>query len=244
MRGERATTHPALRRLYAAGPQQSDRPAVVWIPGLGAMRALLPSARRCAEHTACHLLDLPGLTALGRRAPTPPLVGPLADLVANWLTAVPGSPVVLVGHSTGAQVALRAAARNPGRVRALVLLGMTFPPHLRRTAPLLRATAETAVREPLGLLGAVLPDYLRSGPLRLTRYLDSARGEHPEDVLPRLRCPVLLAAGARDPLAPPGWLQQAARQTPDGHAVTLPGAHGFPYSAPEATAALVLRAAW
>ncbi|ELS50884.1 putative Alpha/beta hydrolase fold-containing protein [Streptomyces viridochromogenes Tue57] len=207
------------------------------------MKALLPSFRRCAEHTACHLLDLPGFAARQRATPAPPLVGPLADTVTNWLASVPDSQVVLVGHSTGAQVALRAAARNPDRVRALVLLGMTFPPHLRRAAPLLRAVTRTAVREPVGLLGALVPDYLRAGPLRLTRYLDSALRDHPEDALSRLCCPVVLAAGAHDPLAPPGWIEHAARQAPDGRSVTLPGAHGFPYSAPESTAALVLRAA-
>ncbi|MEU0216765.1 hypothetical protein ABZ281_17295 [Streptomyces sp. NPDC006265] len=52
---------------------------MVWIPGLGAMGALLPSARWCAEHTACHLLDVPGFAAPAERAPTPPLVGPLAE---------------------------------------------------------------------------------------------------------------------------------------------------------------------
>lgn len=242
-RNRRTSVGPALRRLSAAPPVESDRPPVVWIPGLGAVGALLPSARRCAEHTACHLLDVPGFAAPAERAPTPPLVGPLADLVANWLTGVPGSPVVLVGHSTGAQVALRAAVRNPDRVRALVLLGMTFPPRLRRAAPMLRAAAGTAVREPVRLLGAVLPDYLRAGPLRLTRYLDSARGDHPEDVLPQVGCPVLLVAGARDPLAPPAWIEEAAMHAPGSRTVTLPGAHGFPYSAPEATAAVVLRAA-
>ncbi|MDK1342802.1 alpha/beta hydrolase [Streptomyces sp. 378] len=215
---------------------------MVWIPGLGAVNALLPSFSRCAEHTTCHLLDLPGFTAPGRRACNPPMVGPLAGTVTNWLARVPDSPVVLAGHSTGAQVALRAAVRAPGLVRALVLLGMTFPPHLRHTAPLLRAATRTAVREPAGLLGAVVPDYLRAGPLRLTRYLASALGDRPEQALPELSCPVLLAAGAHDPLAPPDWITHAARQTPSGRAVILPGAHGFPYSDPEPTAALVLGA--
>ncbi|MFJ8150239.1 alpha/beta fold hydrolase [Streptomyces sp. NPDC096048] len=215
---------------------------MVWIPGLGAVNALLPTFGRCAEHTTCHLLDLPGFTTPGSRARVPPLVGTLAETVANWLTHVPDGPVVLAGHSTGAQVALRAAARAPGRVSALVLLGLTFPSHLRHTGPLLRAATRTAVREPAGLLGAVVPDYFRAGPLRLIRYLKSALGDRPEETLPGLGCPVLLAAGAHDPLAPPDWIEHAARQTPSGRAVTLPGAHGFPYSHPESTAALVLGA--
>lgn len=78
----------------------------------------------------------------------------------------------------------------------------------------------------------VLPDYLRAGPLRPARYLDSARSDHPEDTLPHAGCPVLLAAGAQDPLAPPGWIEQAKRQASDGRAVTLPGAHGFPATSP------------
>jgi pimeloyl-ACP methyl ester carboxylesterase len=48
-----------------------------------------------------------------------------ADLVEPVLAAA-GSPLVLVGHSYGAAVALRVAMANPGRVRAMALYEPTL----------------------------------------------------------------------------------------------------------------------
>ncbi|MEU1553165.1 hypothetical protein ABZ517_10630 [Streptomyces scabiei] len=47
---------------------------------------------------------------------------------------------------------------------------------------------------------------------------------------------------ARQSARAPGWIEEAARQAPDGRSVTVPGTHGFPCIAPESTTALVLRA--
>lgn len=234
-------TRPVHR--WSAAPRQSERPPIVWIPGLGAVRTLLPSFTRCADRATCHLLDLPGVATLAGQLSPRPRLGPLANTVADWLGSVPDGPVVLVGHSTGAQVALRAANQNPSRVRALVLLGMTFPPCLRQARSMPRAVVRTALREPVGMLYAVSQDYLRVGPRRLLPFLRSAWDDRPEDTLARTDCPVLLVAGQWDRLAPPGWIRWAAGRAPRGSAVTVPGSHGFPYNEPEPTAALVLGAA-
>jgi pimeloyl-ACP methyl ester carboxylesterase len=86
-------------------------------------------------------LDLPGHGV----APEPP--GPwssaeYADWVAPALDDLDGGPVVLVGHSFGARVAVRLADGNgpaPGRVGALVLVGAPLAPPpgaVARRAPL------------------------------------------------------------------------------------------------------------
>ncbi|HEX8626895.1 MAG TPA: alpha/beta hydrolase, partial [Catenuloplanes sp.] len=152
-------------------------------------------------------------------------------------------PVVLAGHSTGAQAALRAALAAPDSVAALLLAGPTFAPQTRRTAHLVRAWARTTRREPSSGAAAVAGEYRRAGVRALTRYVRSGLRDRPEDILARVGCPVLLATGQHDHFAPPGWVRRLATIASDGRAVTVAGAHAFPYSHPDRFADLVAEAA-
>ncbi|MFI8194276.1 alpha/beta fold hydrolase [Streptomyces sp. NPDC085946] len=214
--------------------------AVVMLPGLGAPGYLLRTLERCARSGPVRLLDVPGFGDPSGQA-CPETLGPLADTVARWLATVPRAPVVLAGHSTGAQVALRAAVRVPERVRALVLLAPTFPPRLRRMPPLLAAFARTAVHESPGVVPAVLPSYLKAGPRRLLNCIRSAQADTPEEVVAEVACPVTVVAGERDALCPPDWIDHLALRAGSGRAVLVPGAHSFPHPYPSVTADLLAR---
>ncbi|MEV3973077.1 alpha/beta hydrolase [Streptomyces sp. NPDC050698] len=229
--------------VRSAGTRRLEQPGtpVVMVPGLGAPGYLLRTLEQCARSGPVRLLDVPGFGAPGGPA-CPETVGSLADTVARWLAVVPRTPVVLTGHSTGAQVALHAAVRAPERVRALVLLSPTFPPHLRRMRPLLGALARTVVHEPPGVVPTVLPTYLKAGPRRLLNCVRSAQADAPEDVMPALNCPITVAAGEKDALCPPEWIHHLARRAASGHALLVPGAHAFPHPHPAATADLLTRA--
>jgi esterase len=73
-----------------------------------------------ADRYRCIAIDLPGM---GTRADD---AGPydLARLTGAVLDAIDGvtAPVIIVGHSMGAQVAERAAVARPDAVAAIVLL--------------------------------------------------------------------------------------------------------------------------
>lgn len=214
---------------------------VVLVPGLGAPGYLLRTLERCARSGPARVLDVPGFG--DRSGPAcPERVEAIAATVARWLTVVPGTPVVLAGHSTGAQVALHATARVPERVRALLLLAPTFPPRLRRMRPLVGAFARTAVHEVPGVVPTVLPSYLKAGPRRLLRYIRSAQADAPEDVLSSVTCPVTVVAGAHDALCPPEWAACLTHRAGRGRSVLVPGAHAFPHRYPAVTAALVAEA--
>ncbi|GHD23731.1 hypothetical protein GCM10010335_06580 [Streptomyces galbus] len=224
----------AVRSMGTADLRTGSVP-VVLVPGLGAPGYLLRTLERCARSGPARLLDVPGY-----RDPAGPVcgetLGALADTVARWLADVPGGPVVLAGHSTGAQVALHAAARSPGRVRALVLMAPTFPPPLRRTAPLSVAAFRTAVQESPGVVPAVLPSYLAAGPRRLLTCARSAQADAPEAVLPHVTCPVTVLGAEDDALSPPGWVRHLAGRAARGRAVVVRGAHAFPHRHPDVTA--------
>ncbi|MFG1946381.1 alpha/beta fold hydrolase [Nonomuraea sp. NPDC048826] len=215
---------------------------VVLLPGLGAVGYMKDTLAGCASWARSFLLDVPGF---GHRPPRPcPAEVPAAaDLVGEWLETVPDGPVVLAGHSSGAQIALRAAAAHPARVRALVLLGLTFPPRqrtLRRAAlPFLR----TVVRESPSVLPATVPYFLRGGPAAVLRCIRTAQADTPEYLIGKIACPVLVVRGTRDGMCPRAWADGLAITAPLGRSVTVPGAHTFPFQNGGLTAALIAEAA-
>jgi pimeloyl-ACP methyl ester carboxylesterase len=220
---------------------------VVIVPGLGALGYLLPTVRMVAALGArCTVLDLPGFGS-GRPRPTEPTVSGIATTAAAWVAAQPSGPsLVLAGHSTGAQAALRAGVqvqdiRPPS---AVVLAGPTFAPAHRRPGQLLRAVPAAYRRDsPRELV--VVPDFRRGGRDVLV-LLRSGTADRPEEQAAAIRVPLVLAAGRHDAFAPDTWLATLARAAvlaPRVHTVRLPGSHNFPYTHPVPLAALLLAAA-
>ena len=216
-------------RSLVLGTAHAGVPELVVVPGLGAPGYLLPGLRACASWTRVHLLDVPGF-GHRRTARLPADLTTTAEVVTAWLAQVPAAPVVLMGHSTGAQVSLRAAAGE--QVVRVVAAGITFPPEARRPLPLLLRLLRTLVHERPGELPAVLPSYLR-GARRLPELLRSALADRPEDAVPRIPVPLLVLHGQHDRLCPQSWAQRLAAAAPDGRAIRLPGAHNVPWTHPE-----------
>jgi len=222
-------------RSLVCGAPAGDVPEVVLVPGLGALGYVLPLVDACSAWSRVHLLDLPGYG----HASTVRCSSRLADVaatLAQWLQLVPERPVLLLGHSTGAQVALRAAVAVPERVEALALAGPTFPPQARRWLPLVSRAARTVVHERLTEAPGAVPYYLRSRGHVLTLLRTSMR-DRPEDVVTRLTCPRLVLRGRHDHLAPEAWARSL------GPCLTLSGAHNIPFTQPVAVAAAVERLA-
>jgi pimeloyl-ACP methyl ester carboxylesterase len=140
-----------------------------------------------------------------------------------------------VGHSTGAQLALRAAVAAPGRVAGLVLIGLTFDPPVRQSWPRLVPRLRTYLHERPRELVLTVPDFARGGG-RLAQYLRSALRDRPEDRVGAVDVPVLLLRGRRDALCPVPWAQRLAAACADGELRTLPGSHNVTYTHPGAVA--------
>jgi pimeloyl-ACP methyl ester carboxylesterase len=225
-------------RSLQAGWWHGDGPDVVLVPGLGALGYLVDTLAACGEGARAHLLDVPGF---GHRAARvcPAGIGAVAEAVCGWIDEVPGGPVVLVGHSTGAQAALHVAAARPELVRSLVLLGPTFPPEQRAVKDLVRPFVRNFLHESPALVPATVPDYLRGGPGEIARFIRSAQRDEPEQVITRVRCPVLLVRGEYDAFAPLAWVERLAVAASDGRLEVVDGAHTFPFRRGVITARLV-----
>ena len=174
----------------------------------------------------CRVL-VPELPGHGGSSPLPAPVETL-DPYADRLVAVLDDPAVLVGHSLGAVVALRAAARHPDAVRGLVLAGcagigsgtrqaeraltlVALVKPGKRLSRRRRAVAGNPVlkRVVFGFAGAADPRALE--PLAAEGFLagsglytdtrtagDALVRTDPRVELERVRCPALVVHGARD----------------------------------------------
>src|SRR5918998_287185 len=108
----------------------SDLPEIVILPGLGAPSYVEPWANELGRWTRATVLDLPGWRA-GRGRASPSTVGGVARATTGWLRETDARNVVLVGHSSGAESAIRTALVVPDRLAGLVLGGPTLQPEAR-----------------------------------------------------------------------------------------------------------------
>ena len=184
---------------------------MVFLHGWGATRDSLRGVAVLFQQTHCvHLIDLPGFGD----APLPPAgwsTIDYANLVEQYLVDRVHGALTLVGHSFGARVALRLAARRALQVRALVLMAAPGLPPSPFSRVAVRRVGIRALRRLLQTASAVTgpgaldwhtrrfasKDYLAAGPLKdvLVRAVN-------EDLTPfaqAVACPALLLWGAGGP---------------------------------------------
>jgi pyochelin biosynthetic protein PchC len=160
----------------------------------------------------------------------------LADAVTSALTPHLDLPVALFGHSMGSAVAYEVALRLrrlAGVATVALLVSGRGAPHLR--------AAEPARLDDAGLLESVkrlsAPDaWAYEHPDLREVLMPSLRADHrlldahrPGPPAERLRVPVTVYGGDRDPVCPVPDLDTWAQVTEAGHeTVVLPGGHFFP----------------
>lgn len=245
---------------YSAGqPIHPDRRTIVFIHGAGHDHSVwqMP-ARHFARHGFNVLApDLPGHGRSGGDAL--PSIEMLAQWLVDWLGHLGLSRVMLIGHSMGSLVALRAASTDPDRVDQLVLAGSAVPMPVAdalleatRAAPdsahaLINqwsfAHAHQLGASPLpGLhlptLNLRLMEQTRPGILHTDMAACNAYLSGTEDA-GRIVCRTRLICGQQDlmtPLKAAIALQGALANVPSGaHIIVLPGCgHSMMTEAPEA----------
>ena len=202
-------------------------------------RRLASSARRILAP------DLPGHGS-NREAPLDS-VDRLADWLLAWLDRQALPRVVLVGHSLGSLVALEAAARQPGRVTGLILIGTAAP---MRVAPRLLETAASdparamatvnrgshslrgwlAAPSTVGLWSPAInlrlmerqpPESLAIDLAACDRYAGGLAAAG------RVRCPTLIVTGSEDRMTPPAAARPLIERLADVRVTRLACGHAF-----------------
>jgi glutamate/tyrosine decarboxylase-like PLP-dependent enzyme/pimeloyl-ACP methyl ester carboxylesterase len=227
------------KHVFAADLGPGDAPPLLLIHGAGGSHrswGAIP-AELAASGLRVLVPDLPGHGASD--GPAPATIPALAGWLAAFLTAAGAERAALAGHSMGALAALELAARHPGRVRRLALLGAAAampvnqalldmarddPPaagaliakwgFAKEPPPAPDLVAATA-----GLLADCPPGSLHAGLAACSAY---AGGEAAAALV---RCPAAVVIGGQDRMAPPEAGRALAAALPRGRAMVL-GAAG------------------
>ncbi len=181
-------------------------------------------------------------------------VSDYADAVLADLT----EPVLMVGHSMGAMIALDLASRAPDRVRGVVALNAVFERSTDAARAVQRRAAEldgVSIADPTGALDRwfgkeaspereACRDWLCSvtpaGYKGAYTFFAHDRGPRRAD-LEHLSCPALFMTGAQEPNSTPAMSQAMAALAPNGHAIIVPdAAHMMPMTHAEAVNAALL----
>jgi 2-hydroxy-6-oxonona-2,4-dienedioate hydrolase len=218
----------------------TGRTPLVFVHGLlVSMRYFLPAAVRMAPRYPLYTLDLPGYGKSDKPPYTPDLPC-LSTLLVGWMDAVGLNRVVLIANSFGCQVATDFALRYPERVARLVLIGPTIDPARHSARQQVLSLLLDGTREPYTYARILTDDLWDMGVPRALRMGGVALRDRIEGRLPLLRIPTLVMRGARDPLVPPRWAEEATRLLPDGRLVVVPdAAHVAHYDATDAFIRLV-----
>jgi len=245
------------RRAFAYTAAHEVDPAkrsVVFVHGAGYDHSVFGLQSRYFGYHGRNVLAL-DLPAHGRSdGPALASIEEMADWVARFLDAAALKAASLVGHSMGSLVALEAAARHPGRIERLALVGTTYP--MKVSDALLDAARNNlqAADDMLTVWGHSAQAALGANPnpgmsmygeslARLARlapgvlYAD-LRACHSyaggEAAAKALRCPVLFVLGRRDQMTPAKSGLAFARSVPDARIVQIAGSgHSLMTEAPD-----------
>jgi 3-oxoadipate enol-lactonase len=239
------------------GPHPPAAAPVVFLNGLaGDHLYWMGQVRALAKRFRCLALDNRD-SGQSTYPTTPYTLADLAGDVAGLLAALEQPPAHVVGLSLGGMIAQELALRHPERVRSLFLVGTLarcdgwFDATLDAFALIRRQVPDTGAFFDALLPWLVSYRYFES-PGRVEwlkallqgnphaqrldgffRQFDAIRKHDTLGRLKEIRCPVLVAVGEDDMIAPPRYARQLAERLPQARLEVLPEVgHAPPIEAP------------
>jgi pimeloyl-ACP methyl ester carboxylesterase len=154
--------------------------------------------------------------------------------VVHWLEAVELDRPLLVGHSSGTQVAAWAGVLSPRQVSAVGLASPTVDPRLRSLPKLLLHWRLDARAPSPGLERSHVPEWRRAGARGVAHLIRVHLRDRLEEQVARLSVPVLAMRAEDDSLSTDEWMDELVDAAGAGEWVRMPGAHAFVWLYPEA----------
>lgn len=229
-----------MHARVSSEPSNEGSPPIVLVHGLGiASRSMIPLAGALAPHHRVHAPDLPGFGDSEKPHWALNLTE-LADSLAGWARASELERAAFLGNSFGCQLVVDLAVRYPQLVERVVLQGPTMDPKARTVRRQMWRWIRNSRGERPSQAPLSLREYKRCGVRRLLKTFRYALRDRIEEKLPCVRVPALVVRGARDPLVPQRWAEEAANLLPMGRLAVIPGGpHTLVYNRPLELASLV-----
>jgi pimeloyl-ACP methyl ester carboxylesterase len=230
-----------VRTFRISSRTHTPGPTFVLLHGIGlSHRFFSRLGRRLSAHGDVIAFDLPGFGQTRRPDRTLAVEGHAA-VIAERLITMGAAPVVVVGHSMGAQFAIELARRQPHLVDRLILSGpVTDPTHRTLRAQAIGLARDSPLEPPLTQLSVAM-DYVRCGIRWFLRQAVIMRDYPSHLAIADVARPVLVLRGAHDPIAGHEWCSRLAGLAHDGYLVEVPGGrHNIPHAAAAETAAAIL----
>jgi len=227
--------------IHTLAPADATRqgPIVVLVHGLALSgRYMMPTAQLLARTYRVYVPDFPGFGDSGKPDHALDVPG-LADALAAWMPEAGLERAVLLGNSFGCQIIADFAARYPERVDAAVLQGPTTPPDERTWLRQFIRWRQNSPYNPPSMARIARNDYRKCGLVRALVTFQYSLEDRIEDKLPRIRAPVLVVRGEKDPICSQAWAEEVTRRLPSGRlSIILDVAHTLVYTSPEPLARL------
>ena len=213
----------AFRILSTTHGAGDRRTPFVLVHGIGMSHRYLSRLHAVlATAGPVYSIDLPGFAGLpkpGEDVDVARMGAALADVIAG----LDIGPVVLLGHSMGAQWVVEAALHSPQSVQLVVAIGpVTDAAHRSFGAQMIALAMDTLGESPLTNM-IVFTDYVRCGIpwyLAQVRHMLTYRIEERVELL---TAPLLVMRGGRDPIAGLAWCRLLVSAARDGRLVQIPG---------------------
>jgi pimeloyl-ACP methyl ester carboxylesterase len=173
-----------------------------------------------AAHYRTYTVDLPGFG--NSRHVRWSRLDDTVDQLAEWLGTEVLSTAHIAGHSLGAAVAARLAARHPHYVDRLILISAAIRPHSVRARMLPGGVVRLmACRSAQSYVPLFARDLLRSHPVSSVAASRDALQSDWEYDLARITAPTLVVWGERDPITPLPLAHGIVAAIPDARLLTL-----------------------
>lgn len=213
--------------------ESGEGPPVMLVHGLGCSagwwRDVVPGL---ARHHRVIVPDLPGFELAPGAAPFRLEEG--SAVLGRLLERLDVGPTSLVGHSLGALVCLRIAARAPAIVDRLALIS----PPVRTAGPAFRhhavPLARTAAGLPMGALARVTLGGIGRSPLAIWRAAEEMLHTDHLVGIQDVRAPTLLLWGRGDRLVPLAGARELLQVLPGASLSVIDAGHSPMLDAPEA----------
>ena len=179
-----------------------------------------------------YALDMPGF---GDSSTTQEILSSkgLAKVIANWCRAMKIKKAVFVGHSFGGEICLWLSILYKKLVKSIILAASTGLSDDFSLAERFQNLIIDGFREPFFFMPKLFKAYWKAGAKRILLTIQKSRNKKLTKNLSKIKVPVLVLYGSKDPVIVYEETQEALKKIPNLTVEIIDSTHGLIFEYPE-----------